>query len=63
MEIQEVRVQAPLLVTSFKVVVPVVVEHTNNFQEQKINNLVPRNKVVNNEPMAAQPQEIELRRS
>lgn len=39
--------QAPLLVTSFKVVVPIVVEHTNNFQEQKINNLVPRNKVVN----------------
>lgn len=62
-EIQEVRVQVPLPVTSFKVVVLKVVEHINDFQEQQINNLVPHNKVVNNELVAIEAQEIALRRS
>lgn len=54
--------QVPLCVTSFKVVVPVVVEIINDFQEQ-INNPVPHNEVVNNKLMAAELQEIALRRS
>lgn len=56
------KMQVPLRVTSFKVVVPIVVEIINEFQEQ-INNPVPHNEVVNNKLMAAEQQEIALRRS
>lgn len=63
MEIQEVRVQVLLLVTSSKVIVTVVVECTNNFQEQQINELVLDNKVINDEHMATEPQEMTSRRS
>lgn len=63
MEIQEVRVQVLLPVTSSKVIVTVVVECTNNFQEQQINELVPDNKVINDEPMATEPQEMTSKRS
>lgn len=61
LEIQEIRVQTPLPITSFKGVVHAVVEHTNDFQEKEIINLVTHNEVVNNEPMATEPQEIALR--
>lgn len=61
-KIQEVRVQVPLPVTSSKIVVLVIVEHTNNFLEQQINNPVLNNEVINNESVAAELQEITLRR-
>lgn len=56
-KIQEVKVQVPLPVTSSKIVV-----HTNNFLEQQINNPVLNNEVINNESVAAELQEITLRR-
>lgn len=61
-KIQEVKVQVPLPVTSSKIVVLVIVVHTNNFLEQQINNPVLNNEVINNESVAAELQEITLRR-
>ena len=39
--IQEVKVQVLLPLTSSKVIVPMVVERTNNSQEQQINDQEP----------------------
>lgn len=50
-------------VTSSKVLVLIAVEHTNDFQEQQINNPVPYNEVVNDEPMVVESLEISLKRS
>ena len=62
-EIREVRVQVPLPLPPSQVVVPVHVEHTNELQEQRINDQAPPNDIVANEPIIDEPQEIALRRS
>ena len=53
-KIQEVRVQVPLPLSSSKVLVSVPFEQINDFQE-KINNQVPHNEVINNKHVADEP--------
>ena len=62
-EIEEVRVEIPLPITSSKVVVPTVVETFDNIQEQQINDETPQNEVVTNEPVTNEPYGAVLRRS
>ena len=47
MEIQKVRVQVPLLITSSQVV-PI---HVDNLEEQHIIDRTPHNEVIMNEPI------------
>jgi transposase InsO family protein len=61
-DIQEVRVQVPIPITSNKTVVPIVVEQPNNI-EQQINESSLHNDIVNNEKMVEEPQRVALRRS
>ena len=73
-EIQEVRKETPSVSTpstSYKVVVPTVVQRLHNYQEQQINdqtedtthNEVVKIEPTQNEPTLNEPQEIALRRS
>ena len=62
-EIQEIRVQVPLPITSSQIFVPTVVEHFDNLQEQQINDQTRHNEVVANEPIVDEPREVTLRRS
>lgn len=67
-EIQEVRVQVPLPLTSSHVVVPIHVDHDNDLQKQRINDQAPLNdtltdEIVIVEPTINEPQEDALRRS
>jgi len=58
-EIKEVRVQVPLTSNSTSsIIVPNVVEPTNDEEEQQING-----HEVNKEPIVEQPQELVLRKS
>lgn len=51
--IQDVRVQVHVSPTSTKVVVPLVVGHFNNPQEQQVNNSTPLvTEIIVNEPTA-----------
>ena len=50
MEIQKVRVQVPLLITSSQVV-PIHVDHVDNLEEQHIIDQTPHNEVIMNEPI------------
>jgi hypothetical protein len=61
-DIQEVRVQVPMPITSNKTVVPIVVEQPNNI-EQQINESSLHNDIVTNEKMVEEPQRVALRRS
>ena len=56
-KIQEVRVEIPSFITSFQIVVHVVVDYVNNPQEEQIND------VITNELVTEGLQEIELWRS
>ena len=62
-KIQLGRVKIHLSITSFQVVVPIVVDSINNWQDEQINGQTPHNDVITNEPIFEGPQEIELRRS
>ena len=62
-EIQEVRVQVPLHITSSQVVVHVHVDHVDDKEEQQINDQTSQNEVVMNEPIIDEPQKVILRRS
>ncbi|KAH7571742.1 hypothetical protein JRO89_XS04G0128700 [Xanthoceras sorbifolium] len=53
--IQEVRVQVPLSLSSFKVIVPHIVEQFNNLQGQQINDQTPHNEDIVDEPMVNEP--------
>jgi hypothetical protein len=61
-DIQEVRVQVQMPITSNKIVVPIVVEQPNNI-EQKMNEPSLHNNMVTNEQMIEEPQGVALRRS
>ena len=61
-DIQEVRVQVPMPITSNKIVVLIVVKHPNNI-EQQINEPSLHNNMVTNEQMVEEPQGVALRRS
>jgi hypothetical protein len=61
-DIQEVRVQVPMPITSNKIVVPIVVEQPNNI-EQQINEPSLHNNMVTNEQTVEEPQGVALRRS
>ena len=61
--IQEVRVQVPLPITSFKVVVLPIVEQFNNYQEQQMNDFITHNNDIIDELAIDEPQEIVLRKS
>ena len=61
-EIQEVKVQIPLPITSSQVLVPTNVG-LDNVQDQHINDDAPQNEVINNEPAMNEPQGVALRRS
>ena len=63
MVIQEVRVQVHLPITSFKIVVPLIVEQFNNYQEQQLNDFTTHNKYIIDKPTIDEPQEIVLRKS
>jgi len=63
MKIWEVSVQIILLFTSFKVVVPQIIKQFNNYQEQQINDYIPYNKDIVDEPIIDELQEITLKRS
>ena len=60
--VQEVRVQVPLPITSNEIVVPTIVEQPNNI-EQQINEPLLHNEMLTNEHVVEEPQEIALRRS
>ena len=62
MNVQEVRVQVPLPITSNEIVVPTIVEQPNNI-EQQINEPLLHNEMLTNEHVVEEPQEISLRRS
>ena len=62
-EIEEVRVQVSLLLTSSQVVVPTIVEQFDNLQEQQMNDQIPYNEIVAYEPIVDEPYEVTLRRS
>ena len=61
-DIQEVRVQAPMPITLNKIVVSIVFEQPNNIQQQ-INELSLHTNMVTNEQMVEEPQGVALRRS
>ena len=61
-DIQEVRVQAPMPITLNKIVVSIVFEQPNNIQQQ-INELSLHTNMVTNEQMVEKPQGVALRRS
>jgi hypothetical protein len=61
-DIQEVRMQVPMPITSNKIVVPIIFEQPNNIQQQ-INEPSLHNNMVTNEQMVEEPQEVALRRS
>ena len=50
-EIQEVRVQVPLPITSSQVVVLIHVDHVDDLEEQHIIDQTPQNEVIMNEPI------------
>ena len=56
MEIQEVRVQVPLPLTSSKIDVPSIVEQLNNGQEQQMNDQTTHNEESVDEPTVGEPQ-------
>ena len=60
--IQEVRVQVPLPITSKEIVVPTIVESFNNVGQQ-INDQSLPNEITTNEPIMEEPQQSTLRRS
>ena len=60
--IQEVRVQVPLPITSKEIVVPTIVESFGNV-EQQINDQSLSNEIITNEPIMEGPQQSTLRRS
>ncbi|KAL8128993.1 hypothetical protein V2J09_018148 [Rumex salicifolius] len=67
-EIQEVRVQVPLSLTSSQVVVPMHVDHANDIHEQHINDQTPFNDAITNEDVITETiinesQRVALRRS
>ena len=55
--------QVPLPITSSKVVVPLIVEQFNNYQEQQLNDFTTHNKYIIDKPTIDEPQEIVLRKS
>ena len=61
-DVQEVRVQVPLPITSNEIVVPTIVEQPNNV-EQQINEPPLHNEILDNEHVIEEPQEVPLRRS
>ena len=62
-EIQEVRVQVQLPLSSSKVVVPPIVDQLNNGQDQQMSEQATHNEYNVNESTLDKPQEIALRRS
>ena len=62
-EIQKVRVQVPLSLSSSKVIVPPIVEQLNNGQDQQMNEQATHNEDNVNKPTVDEIQEIALRRS
>ena len=60
--IQEVRVQVPLPITSKEIVVPIIVESFDNV-EQQINDQSLSNEIITNEPIMEEPQQSTLRKS
>ena len=62
MDVQGVRVQVPLPITSNEIFVPAIVEQPNNI-EQQINESLLHNEMLTNEHVIEEPQEVALRRS
>ena len=60
--IQEVRVQVPLPITSKEIVVPTIIESFDNV-EQQINDQSLPNEITTNVPIMEEPQQSTLRRS
>ena len=61
-DVQEVKVQVPLPITSNEIVVPTIIKQPNNVKQQ-INEPLLHNEMLTNEQVVEEPQEIVLRRS
>ena len=61
-DVQEVKVQVPLPITSNEIVVPTIIKQPNNV-EQQINEPLLHNEMLTNEQVVEEPQEIAFRRS
>ena len=61
-DVQEVKVQVPLPITSNEIVVPTIIKQPNNVKQQ-INEPLLHNEMLTNEQVVEEPQEIAFRRS
>ena len=59
-DVQEVKVQVPLPITSNEIVVPTIIKQPNNV-EQQINEPLLHNEMLTNEQVVEEPQEIAFR--